>query len=182
MSTASRQVSSEISHMPRVYESHIWWYVIYFCLNILCTYMPPTWGSVNTVNWRSGSQLTFSPVWDIFLSHSKPCRAIHFFHRIFYHIPLHQRWTTNTMPYYIAACTVHWNISPKFKTLTCYKFPINIAHFTSMYKICSKLCLMYTKLLTFGCFWGRGGISLLPPLPLLASYKGWFWELLSALP
>ena len=151
---------------------------IYFCLNILCTYMAPTRRSVNTVNWRSGSQLTFSPVWDISLPfQTMPCNTLFPSHTL-------SHLTTSTMDQYHAilqsdAGTVHWNISPQFKTLPCYKFPINIAHFTSMYKY-TPSCVWYTcsSLLLATFEPGLVYLLYLPPLPISPSNKGWLWELL----
>ena len=104
------------------------WYMWYI-FALIC--IPPTWRSVNTVNWRSGSRRTSSAVWDISLPfQTKPSRTLFpsaYFITSHY---INQRWTY-TMPH-IAACTVHWNISPLFKNLICYKFPINITHFTWM--------------------------------------------------
>ena len=79
------------------------WYMWYI-FALIC--IPPTWRSVNTVNWRSGSRRTSSAVWDISLPfQTKPSRTLFpsaYFITSHY---INQRWTY-TMPH-IATCTVH---------------------------------------------------------------------------
>ena len=123
-----------------------------------------------------------SVVWDISLPRSNPCRALHFFpESIFYRISLYQPTidqyhATHSNPH----CELDY-IYPQFKNLICYKCAINIALFTWINRYIPS-CVWYTCCsLQISCIWARGRVYPFYLPPSLPS-KGWFWELLSALP